>query len=119
LDLDREALYFQFTVTDTLGDECRGGGRLVFPCWRENGLDHVVAGETVDTRFDQDKTELAVDVLTVTFQMLAHADGTLDEEVEILWDVWFQSDGLHDAEDFVAVDEADLGDAMGVSEDNT
>lgn len=73
----------------------------------------------MDAGFDQNQAEFAVDVLTVAFQMLAHADGALDEEVEILWDVWFQSDGFHDAEDLVAVDEADLGDAMRVSEDDT
>lgn len=73
----------------------------------------------MNSRFDQNQAEFAVDILTVTFQMLAHADGALDEEVEILWDVWFQADGLHDAENFVAVDEANLSDSMGISENNT
>lgn len=38
---------------------------------------------------DQNKTEFAVHVLTVTFQMLADRDGFLDQVVQILRDVWF------------------------------
>lgn len=73
----------------------------------------------MDSGFDQNQAEFAVNVLTVAFQMLANADGPLDEVVEILWDVWFQSDGLHDAEDFVAVDETDLGNTVRVTKNNT
>lgn len=89
LDFKRETSLFHFTVTDTLGNECRGSGGFVLPCWWEDSLDHVVASQTMNSGFDQNQTEFAVDVLTVTFQMLTHADGALDEEIKILWDVWF------------------------------
>lgn len=73
----------------------------------------------MDSRFDQNQAEFAVDVLTVALQMLTDADGALDQVVEVLRDVWLQADGFHDAEHLVAVDETNLGDAMGVTKDNT
>lgn len=51
--------------------------------------------------------------------MLSDADGTLDEEIQILRDVWFQTDSFHDAENFVAVDKSNLGNSMRVTKDDT
>lgn len=73
----------------------------------------------MNSGFDQNQSEFAVNVLTVTFQMLADADGSLDQVVKILWDVWFQSNSLHDSEDFVSVHETDLGNTMRVTKNNT
>lgn len=73
----------------------------------------------MDSRLDKNQTEFAVDVLTVAFQMLSDADGALDEEVEVLGDVWFQTDGFHDAKNLVAVDEANLSDSVRVTKDDT
>lgn len=103
----------------TLSHECRCGARLVLPVWWQDSLDLVVAGEAVDTRFDQNQTEFAVNVLTVTFQMLADADGTLDKEVKIFRNVGLQADGFHDAEHFVSVDETHLSDSVGITKNNT
>lgn len=38
----------------------------------------------MDAAFDKNKSELAVSVLSVLLKMLAHADGLLDEVVEVL-----------------------------------
>lgn len=73
----------------------------------------------MDARLDENQSELAVDVLTVAFQMLADADGALDQVVKVFRNVWLQADRLHDAKDFVSVDETDLGDSMRVSEDDS
>jgi len=72
----------------------------------------------VDARLDENQAELAVNVLAVTFQMLANADGLLDEEVQILWDVGLESNGLHDAEHLVAVDETHLSDSVRVTKND-
>jgi len=45
----------------------------------------------VDTRLNQDKTELGVLVLPVDFQMLAHCDRLLDEVPKVLRDGWSKS----------------------------
>lgn len=102
-----------------LSHESWSGARFVFPVWRQDGLDLVVAGQTVDSWLDQNQTEFAVDVLTVALQMLADAHGTLDQIVEVLWDVWLQSDGFHDSENLVAVDETHLGDSVRIAENDT
>lgn len=73
----------------------------------------------MDSRLDENQSELAVDVLTVAFQMLADADGALDEEVKILGDVWFQADGFHNTEHFVAVHEPHLSNSVRVTKDDS
>lgn len=73
----------------------------------------------MDTRLDQNQAEFAVDVLTVAFQMLADADGALDQVVKVLGNVWLQADRLHDAKHFVSVDKTDLSDSVRVTEDDS
>lgn len=73
----------------------------------------------MDSGFDQNQTELAVDVLAITLQMLSNTDGALDQIIQIFWDVRFQADGFHDAENFVSVDEANLSNAMGVTKNDS
>lgn len=72
----------------------------------------------MDSGFDQNQAEFTVDILTVAFQMLANADGSLDEVVKILWDVWLQTDSFHDSEHFVSIDETNLGDTVRVTKNN-
>lgn len=51
--------------------------------------------------------------------MFSDGDGALDEEVEVLGDVWFQTDGFHDAKHLVAVDESNLCNSMGITKNDT
>jgi hypothetical protein len=51
----------------------------------------VVSCEAVDTRLHQNQTELAVAILSVQFQMLAHGHGLLDEVVQVLWQIGGQT----------------------------
>lgn len=62
-----------------LSDHGAGGGTLVLPGGREDTDGLVVAGQTVDTRLDQNETELAVLVVAVTLEVLADGDGLFDQ----------------------------------------
>lgn len=74
--MNQDTDYFPWPVF-YLGDEGRGGGRLIFEVWWENTLLSVVAGESVNSGFDKNQTEFTVLVLSVSFQMLSHANSTL------------------------------------------
>ena len=51
----------------------------------------VVPGKTVDTRLNQNKTELGVLVLAVDLEVLADGDRLFDEVPKVLWDGWCQA----------------------------
>ena len=88
----------------------------------------------MDTRLDQDETELGVLVLAVGLEVLADGDGLLDEVPEVLGDRGretlsvsdktnhdikegvIRTVALQDTEDLVTGDEADLGDTVRVTE---
>jgi len=73
----------------------------------------------VDTRLNQNQTELGVLVLAIALQMLADADGLLDQMVEVLGQTGRQALGLEHAQDLVARDEADLTNTMRISQNDT
>jgi hypothetical protein len=76
-------------ITTTPTCLSKDGGRvgsLVLPGRRELLLGLVVAGKTVDTGLDQNKTELRVLVLSVGLKMLANSNRLLDQEPQILGD---------------------------------
>lgn len=79
----------------------------------------VVACQPVDAGLDQDEPELAILVLAVALQMLAHGHGLLDQEIQVLWDVRGQAAALQDTQDLAASDGADLGDAVLVTQQHT
>ena len=60
-------------------NERRRGSRVVLERGRDLLLRLVVTSKAVDTRLDQDETELRVLVLAVGLEVLAHGDGLLDE----------------------------------------
>ena len=59
----------------TLRNNGAGGGRLVLPGGGQDANGLVVAGKTVDTRLDENETELGVLVLAVALEVLADGDG--------------------------------------------
>ena len=71
------------TTHSSLSDEGGSRGRLVLERGGHSLGALVVASEAVDTGLDEDKAELGVLVLAVLFKVLAHADGLLDEAVQI------------------------------------
>ena len=70
---------------------CNEGGsscRIVLERWRNLLPCLVVAGETVDTRLNENEAELGVLVLAVDFQVLTDGNSLLDEVPQILRDLW-------------------------------
>lgn len=92
---------------------------VLFPGRRELASGLVVTGKTVDTGLDQNEAELSVAILAVALEMLADGDGLLDQVVEILGDLGGETVGLQDTEDLVTGDVLDLGNTLGVTEDDT
>ena len=72
----------------------------------------------MDPGLDQNQPELGVLVLAVPLQVLADADGLLDEVVDVLWKVGSQTLALQDSQDLVAGDESHLGDTVAVPEND-
>ena len=64
----------------------------------------------MDSGLDEDEVVLEGHITWVTFKVLSHLDGSLDQEVEVFWDLWSDTVGSEDAGDTgtsVVVDEAD------------
>ena len=68
-------------------NEGRGGGRVVLERWGDLLLGLVVTSKTVDTRLDQDETELGVLVLAVRLKVFADSNCFLDEMPKVFRDV--------------------------------
>lgn len=73
----------------------------------------------MDSRLDQNQSELGVLVLSVSLQVLSDSNSFLDQEVQVLWDLWGQTVGLQDSQDFVTGDNLSLGNTMSISQQNT
>ncbi len=68
----------------------------------------VVARESVNTALHENEAELAVLVLAVELQVLAHGHCLLDQVVQVLWDLRRQAQPLQDAQDLGACHSAHL-----------
>jgi len=73
----------------------------------------------VDTRLDENQSELGVLVLSISLKMLADSDGLLDQHVQVFWNLWGEAIGLEDSENLVTSNHLHLGDAVRISEDDT
>ena len=72
-----------YSVKRKLGHQGGGSGGFVLPAGDEDLLGLVVTSQTVNSGFDQDKTEFGVGIGTVAFQVLADVHSLLDEVVKI------------------------------------
>ena len=73
----------------------------------------------MDSALDENESELAVLILSVSLQVLPHVDCLLDQVVEILGDLGGETVLLQDSENLVTGDSLDLRDTVVVSEDDT
>jgi len=110
---------FRITVVRCLGDHGGGSDRLIPPVSRKLTSGTVVPGKPVDTALDKNQTELGVLILTVALQMLTHLNSLLDKHVQILGDFRGKTVGLEDTHNLLSGDRVNLGDTVGVTEDDT
>lgn len=103
----------------SLVHQSRSGGGLVLPVWWQHRDSSVVSGQSVDSRLNQNQSELGVLVLSVSLQVLSDRDSLLDQEVQVLWDLWSQTVGLQDSQDLVTSDDLGLRNTVSISQDNT
>lgn len=73
----------------------------------------------MDSGFDKNKTELGVLVLSVSLQVLSDRNGLLDKHVKILRDLRGKAVGLEKTNDLLSGDGLDLGDTVGITQDDT
>lgn len=73
----------------------------------------------MDSRFDQNQSELSVLVLSVSFQVLSDRDSLLDQEVQVFWDFWSQTVRLQDSHDLVTGDDTGLSNTVSISQQDT
>ena len=72
----------------------------------------VVPCEPVDPALHKNEAELAVLVLAEELQVLAHGHRLLDQMVQVLWDLWRQTQSLQDAQDLGACHGTNLQSTM-------
>jgi len=70
----------------------------------------------VDARFDENEAELRVLVLAVGIEVFADRNGFFNEVPKVFWDFGAETLSLEDTEDLVTGHEADLRDAVRVTE---
>lgn len=75
----------------------------------------VVAGESVDSALNANKTELGVSILSELLKMLSDGNGLLDEHVQVFGDLGGKTSLFEDSEDLGAGDSLNLGDTVRVS----
>ena len=73
----------------------------------------------MDSALNENESELAVLILSVSLQVLPHVDCLLDQVVEILGDLRGEPVLLQDSEDLVTSDSLNLRNTVVVSEDDT
>ena len=107
-----------FKKRTDLCDEGRSGLSFILPSRAELLGALVVTSKTVNTRFNENETELGVLVFAITFQMLADLDGLLDQVVQIFRDGGSQTVSLQDANQFGSCDTLDLTYSMRITEND-
>ena len=73
----------------------------------------------MDSALDENESELAVLILSVSLQVLPHVDCLLDQVVEVLGDFGGEPVLLQDSEDLVTGDSLNLGNTVVISKDDT
>lgn len=73
----------------------------------------------MDSGLNQNQSELGVLVLSVSLQVLSDRDSLLNQEVQVLWNLWSQTVGFQDSQDLVTGDDLSLGNTVSVSQQNT
>ena len=71
----------QNALSCSCSDEGRSLLRLVSPGWRKTLDLSVISSKSVDSGFDENKSEFTVSIGSESFDMLSHVNGLLDKMV--------------------------------------
>ena len=81
---------------------------LVSPGWWKALDTSVISSKSVNSGFDEDKSEFTVLIGSEFFNMLSDVNGLFDKMVKIFWDGWSSSVDLQDSENLRSGDTLDL-----------
>lgn len=96
--------------------DIKGSLQCLISCNWKRAAYLVVARQPVDAGLNQNQAELAILVLAVALQVLAHGHGLLDEAVQVFGDLGGQARTLQDTQDLAAGDGSHLRDAVLITE---
>ena len=92
---------------------------MVSPGWRKALNTSVISSKSVNSGFDEDKSEFSVFIGSEFLDMLSDVNGLLDKMVKIFWDGWSSSVDLQNSKNLGSGDSLDLRNTEGVSQNNT
>lgn len=104
---------------NSLVNQSRGSSRFVLPVWWQDRDSSVISSQSVNSRFNQNQSELSVLVLSVSFQMLSDRDSLLNQIVQVFWNFWSETVGFQDSHDLVTSDDSSLSNTVSISQQNT
>ena len=92
---------------------------MVSPGWWKTLDLSVVSGKSVNSGFDENKSEFSVSVCSESLDMLSDVNSLLDKMVQIFWDGWGGTIDLQNSENFGTSDSLNLWNTEGISQDDT
>ena len=92
---------------------------MVSPGWWKALDTSVISSKSVNSGFDEDKSEFTVSIGSEFFNMLSDVNGLLDKMVKIFWNGWGSSVDLQDSKNLRSGDSLNLWNTEGISQNNT
>ena len=74
----------------------------------------VVSTQTMNTTFNQNQSEFAIHILSISLQVLSYLHSFLDQMIQIFGDFGSKSSLFQDSKDLVTSYESHLGNALRV-----
>ena len=81
---------------------------MVSPGWWKALNTSVISSKSVNSGFDEDKSEFTVSIGSEFLNMLSNVNGLFDKMVKIFWNGWGSSVDFQDSEDLGSGDTLDL-----------
>ena len=92
---------------------------MVSPGWWKALNTSVISSKSVNSGFDEDKSEFTVSIGSEFLNMLSNVNGLFDKMVKIFWNGWGSSVDFQDSEDLGSGDTLDLRNTERISQNNT
>ena len=92
---------------------------MVSPGWWEALHGSVISSKSVNSGFDEDKSEFTVFIGSEFLDMLSDVNGLLDKMVKIFWNGWSSSVDLQNSDNFGSGHTLDLWNTERISQNST